>query len=188
MRDVSDSDPPGSSGPVSSDSPRASENGNGAARTRRLIGLIAGLVLGGGMLVLPALEGLSPAGWKTAAVAVLMAVWWITEAISIAATALVPLVLFPFLGVRPIADTASPYANPLIFLFMGGFLIAVGMQRWNLHRRVALSIVQIVGTRPQRVVIGFIIASAFLSMWVSNTATALMMLPIGLSIIELTWS
>lgn len=117
-----------------------------------------------------------------------MAAWWIAEAIPIAATALIPLVVFPLLGIRSIGETSSPYANPLIFLFMGRFLIAVGMQRWNLHRRMALSIVQSVGTCPQRVVIGFIIASAFLSMWVSNTATALMMLPIKLSITDLTWS
>lgn len=155
---------------------------------RRLVGLLTGLLLGTGMLLLPAPEGLSPAAWKTAAVGVLMACWWITEAIPIAATALIPLVLFPVLGIQSIGDTAAPYANPLIFLFMGGFLIAVGMQRWELHRRIALSIVQRVGTRPHRVVIGFIIASAFLSMWVSNTATALMMLPIGLSVIELARS
>lgn len=162
------------------------EEGGDSARWRRRIGLVLGIVLFAGVLVIPAPEGLSPAGWKTAGVGLLMAVWWITEALPIAATSLVPLVLFPMLGVREIGPSASPYANPLIFLFMGGFMVAVAMQRWDLHRRVALSIVQRVGTRPQRVVIGFIIASAFLSMWVSNTATALMMLPTGLSVIYLT--
>lgn len=155
-------------------------------RLRRRGGLVAGLVLFVGVLLAPAPEGLTPSAWKTAAVGLLMACWWITEALPIAATALVPLVLFPVLGVRSIDAAAAPYANPLIFLFLGGFVVAVAMQRWNLHRRIALSIVQRVGTRPQRIVIGFIIASAFLSMWVSNTATALMMLPIGLSVIDLT--
>jgi sodium-dependent dicarboxylate transporter 2/3/5 len=134
----------------------------------------------------PAPDGLDPAAWRTAAVGALMAVWWITEAIPIAATALVPLVAFPLLEITPIREAAAPYANPLIFLFMGGFLIAVAMQRWNLHRRIALTIVRVVGVKPTSIVIGFIIASAFLSMWVSNTATALMMLPIGLSVIRLT--
>ena len=115
-----------------------------------------------------------------------MALWWITEALPIAATALLPLVLFPLLGVTDIDGAATPYANPLIFLFMGGFIIAQAMQAWNLHRRIALNIVRAVGTNPSSIVVGFILASAFLSMWVSNTATALMMLPIGLSVIELT--
>jgi sodium-dependent dicarboxylate transporter 2/3/5 len=115
-----------------------------------------------------------------------MALWWITEALPIAATALMPLVLFPLLGVTDIDGAATPYANPLIFLFMGGFIIAQAMRAWNLHRRIALNIVRAVGTSPSSIVVGFILASAFLSMWVSNTATALMMLPIGLSVIELT--
>lgn len=144
-----------------------------------------GLILFLGIVLSPVPEALPPGAWKTAAVGVLMACWWITEALPIAATALVPLVLFPLLGVRDIDAAASPYANPLIFLFIGGFMVAVAMQRWNLHRRIALSIVQRVGTQPERVVIGFMIASAFLSMWVSNTATALMLLPTGLSVIEL---
>jgi sodium-dependent dicarboxylate transporter 2/3/5 len=149
------------------------------------IGLVLGIGLCIGLLLSPAPEGLSVEAWRAAAVGLLMASWWITEALPIAATALVPLVLFPVCGVADIGDAASPYANPLIFLFMGGFIIAQGMQAWGLHRRIALGIVQRVGTRPASIVIGFILASAFLSMWVSNTATALMMLPIGLSIIDL---
>ncbi len=149
-----------------------------------------GRVAGGGallvVLTVPSPGGLSPEAWHTAGVGLLMAIWWITEALPIPATALVPLVAFPLLGIGDIQDAAAPYANPLIFLFLGGFLIAVAMQTWNLHRRIALSIVQRVGVQPRRIVIGFILASAFLSMWVSNTATALMMLPIGLSIIRLT--
>ena len=152
---------------------------------RRRIGLGAGSLLCVVMLLLPAPEGLDLAAWRTAAVGVLMALWWITEALPIAATALVPLVLFPLLGIADIDGAARPYANPLIFLFMGGFLIAQAMQTWRLHRRIALGIVQWVGTRPTSIIVGFILASAFLSMWVSNTATALMMLPIGLSILDL---
>jgi len=150
----------------------------------RRSGLAAGVLACAALFVAPVPEGLDTAAWRTAAVGVLMALWWITEAIPIAATALVPLVLFPLLGITDIRGAAQPYADPLIFLFLGGFLIAQAMQAWRLHRRIALGIVQWVGTRPRSIVIGFILASAFLSMWVSNTATALMMLPIGLSIID----
>jgi sodium-dependent dicarboxylate transporter 2/3/5 len=125
------------------------------------------------------------AAWRTAGIGLLMAIWWMTEAIPIPATALLPLVLFPLLGVADIGNAAAPYANPLIFLFLGGFVIALAMQRWNLHRRVALRIVSSIGARPLSVIAGFTVASAFLSMWVSNTATTLMMLPIGLSVVEL---
>jgi solute carrier family 13 (sodium-dependent dicarboxylate transporter), member 2/3/5 len=148
------------------------------------IGLYLGLFLFFLLLILPAPEGLSEAAWKTAAVATLMAVWWITEALPIAATALLPIVLFPVLQVGTIGEATAPYANPLIFLFMGGFIIAIAMQRWNLHKRIALNIVSVVGVKPSSIIIGFIIASAFLSMWVSNTATALMMLPIAISVLQ----
>jgi sodium-dependent dicarboxylate transporter 2/3/5 len=129
---------------------------------------------------------MSTVAWKTSAVAVLMAIWWITEAIPIAATSLLPIVLLPVLGITSIGDSTSPYANPLIFLFMGGFIIAIAMQRWELHKRIALRIINYVGVKPSSIIIGFIIASAFLSMWVSNTATALMMLPIALSVLHFT--
>jgi sodium-dependent dicarboxylate transporter 2/3/5 len=152
---------------------------------RERIGLWAGLALFVALLVLPAPDGLSPAGWRVAAVGVLMAAWWMTEAAPIAATSLLPLVLFPVLGVADVSAAAAPYANPLVFLFLGGFLIALGIERWDLHRRIALSIVRRVGTRPTRIVGGFMLASAFLSLWISNTATALMMLPIALSVIGL---
>ena len=153
---------------------------------RQRTGFVMGLLLFAGAWIAPIPEGLTPEAAKTAAVGLLMATWWITEAIPISATALVPLVLFPLLGVSDMSGAASPYANPLIFLFMGGFMIAQAMQTWNLHRRIALGIVRWVGAHPESIIIGFILASAFLSMWVSNTATALMMLPIGLSVIDLT--
>ena len=124
----------------------------------------------------------------SAAVAVLMALCWITEALPIPATALLPLVLFPLLGVADINAAAAPYAHRLVFLFMGGFMIALAMQKWNLHRRIALMIIARVGTGPASIVGGFMLATALLSMWVSNTATTLMMLPIGLSVIQLLGS
>src|SRR5690606_24439470 len=114
-----------------------------------------------------------------------MATWWITEAVPIPATALLPLVLFPLLDIQSIGDTAAPYANPVIFLFLGGFVIALAMQRHGLHRRIALGVVRRMGVKPTVLVFGFMVATAFVSMWVSNTATAVMMLPIGLSVIQL---
>lgn len=149
-------------------------------------GLYVGLFLFLLILLLPSPESMSDVAWKTTAVATLMAVWWITEAIPIAATSLLPIVLLPVLGITPIGESTGPYANPLIFLFMGGFIIAIAMQRWDLHKRIALRIINFVGVKPSSIIIGFIIASAFLSMWVSNTATALMMLPIALSVLHFT--
>ncbi|WP_098730220.1 SLC13 family permease [Brevibacterium epidermidis] len=120
----------------------------------------------------------------TAAVAVLMAAWWMTEALPIAATSLVPLVAFPVLGTDVEMDTVgASYGNPIIFLFLGGFLIALPMQRWNLHRRIALATLSIMGDKPGLMIAGFMIATGFISMWVSNTATAVMMLPIGMSVL-----
>jgi sodium-dependent dicarboxylate transporter 2/3/5 len=153
-------------------------------RAQRL-GLIIGGVLFVVMLLAPPPSGLSAAGWRTAAVALLMAVWWVTEAIPIPATALLPLALFPTLGVLKAADAAAPYSNDLIYLFMGGFLLAVTMERWGLHKRVALRIMSAVGTSPKRLVFGFMLATAFISMWISNTATAAMMLPIALAVGEM---
>jgi solute carrier family 13 (sodium-dependent dicarboxylate transporter), member 2/3/5 len=151
----------------------------------RQVGFVAGL--GGfiALLAIPTPEALSPEGWRTAAVAYLMAAWWMTEAIPIPATALLPLALFPLLGILDMNATTGPYANPLIFLFLGGFLLALGMQQWGLHRRVALWILARVGASPSGIVLGFMLAAGFLSMWISNTATAAMMLPIGLAVVQL---
>jgi len=128
------------------------------------------------------------AGRATLAVMCWMAVWWLTEAVDISVTALLPLVLFPLLGIAPIEDAARPYAHPLIFLFMGGFILALSMQRWGLDRRIALQTLRIVGPEPTRLIGGFMLVTASLSMFVSNTATAAMMLPIGLSVIALSRS
>jgi sodium-dependent dicarboxylate transporter 2/3/5 len=121
---------------------------------------------------------------KVAAVAALMAVWWITEAIPIPATALLPVALFPTLGIMGSSDVTASYANHLIYLYLGGFMIAVTIEKWNLHKRIALVTIRLVGTSPKRIVLGFMVATAFLSMWISNTATTMMMLPIGLAVVH----
>ncbi|WOF17112.1 SLC13/DASS family transporter [Methanoplanus sp. FWC-SCC4] len=118
-----------------------------------------------------------------AAGTLLMVIWWVTEAIPIQATALLPVVIFPLLGVLTPAEACAPYADKIIFLFMGGFIIAMSMQRWGLHERIALHIIDRVGTSPRMLVLGFMVATAFLSMWISNTATAMMMVPIAIAII-----
>ena len=136
------------------------------------------------LLFVPPPENLDIAAWRTAGVGLFMAILWITEAIPIPVTALLPIVFFPILGVNSIKEATAPYANPLVFLFMGGFVIALGMQKWRLHRRIALNIINIIGMNPKSIIAGFMIATAFLSMWVSNTATTMMMLPIALSVIQ----
>jgi sodium-dependent dicarboxylate transporter 2/3/5 len=163
----------------------SSKPGESAYGLRHRLGLLAGPVLFVLLLLVPPPAELGPAGTRIAALATLMSVWWITEAIPIPATALFPLALIPLLGAGTIREAAAPYANPLIFLFMGGFMMALAMQRWGLHRRMALHIIQRVGSRPAPLVAGFMVSSALLSMWVSNTATAMMMLPIGVSVIDL---
>ncbi|KUP27272.1 DASS family sodium-coupled anion symporter [Kocuria rhizophila] len=154
-------------------------------RTIRLLGLLAGLALAAAIYALMPQD--VPHNAKlTAATAVLMGVWWMTEALPLPATALIPLVVFPTLGEDITLDkVGASYGNNIIFLFMGGFLLALAMQRWNLHRRIALLTVKVMGTKPSQMVAGFMVATGFLSMWVSNTATAVMMLPIGVSVLLL---
>ena len=159
--------------------------GPAAHRPRPWVGLVAGLGLFLLALALPAPEGMTAAAWRVAAVALLMAVWWISEALPLATTALVPLVLFPLMEVVPMREAAAPYANPLIFLFMGGFMIALAMERCLLHRRIGFYILSRAGSRPHALVAGFMLATAGLSMWISNTATTALMLPIALSVIRL---
>ncbi|HEU0297974.1 MAG TPA: DASS family sodium-coupled anion symporter [Longimicrobium sp.] len=166
----------------------AGETGNaGPSRVQR-IGVAAGPAAFALLALLPAPGGLGAAGWRVAAVGVWMAVWWMSEAVPLAVTALLPLLLFPLLGTRGLEAAARPYADPVVFLFMGGFMLAGAMQRWGLHRRIALTIVRAMGTRPAGLVGGFMAATAFISMWVNNTATVLMMLPIALSVVELVES
>ena len=129
------------------------------------------------------LEPGKPEVTYTLAIALLMAIWWITEVVPLAITALLPVVLFPFFGVMDGKEVSSAYINHVIFLFIGGFIVALAMQKWNLHKRIALKILSFTGSSPARILLGFMFASAFLSMWISNTATAMMMVPILLSII-----
>ncbi len=128
---------------------------------------------------------LSKTGDPVIAVALWMVSWWLTEAVSISVTALLPLLLFPLLGIMPIAEVGNNYGSPIIFLFFGGFVMALALEKVNLHRRIALNIIKITGTTPNKVVLGFMIATASLSMWISNTATTVVMLPIALSVINL---
>jgi sodium-dependent dicarboxylate transporter 2/3/5 len=125
------------------------------------------------------------AGRSTLAMMVWMAGWWLTEAVDIEATALLPIVAFPLLGIAPLGKAVAPYATDVIFLFMGGFIIALAIERWGLDRRLAFSILRLVGARPGAIVGGFMAVTAFLSMWVSNTACAAMMVPIALSVVDL---
>lgn len=156
-----------------------------ALHLRRWIGFCLGLVVGALIFVLMPAD-LPFNARLTAGTAGLMAVWWMMEAIPIPATALLPLVIFPAFGEDiGVDDVGASYGNNIIFLFMGGFVLALAMQRWNLHRRIALVTVRLMGTRPGGVVGGFMIATGFLSMWVSNTATAVMMIPIGVSVLAL---
>lgn len=151
---------------------------------RQKIGLFLGPLLFISMLLIPSPSGMEPNAQKMAAVALLMATWWMTEAIPIPATSLLPIALFPLIGIMGTKQAAAPYASHLIFLFMGGFIIALAMQRWNLHRRIAMNIVKVVGFSPGRLIFGFMAATAILSAFVSNTATTVMMMPIGLAIIQ----
>ena len=147
------------------------------------VGLWLGPALAAALLVFFDLEPGRPEVTRTAAVAVLMAVWWITEAIPLAATSLVPVVLFPALGVLDGKAVSKEYFNHVIFLFIGGFLVALAMQRWQLHRRIALRVLLVFGVHPRAILLGFMAATAFLSMWISNTATTMMMVPIALAVI-----
>ena len=155
----------------------------GGRSTSQKVGLFLGPGLFISMLLAGAPDELSTAAWTTAAIGIFMAVWWATEAAPIAVTALLPIVLFPMFGIASIQDTVPPYANKVIFLFLGGFIVAFAMQRWNLHRRIALTVLQYAGGDGRSLVGGFMLASALISMWVMNTSTTMMLLPIAVSII-----
>ena len=134
------------------------------------------------MLFLPAPEGLSPQGWSVAAIVTLMAIWWATEAIPVAVTALLPLALFPLIGIVSFKDAAIPYANPNIYLFLGGFMLALGIERSGLHKRMALHMIIAAGSSGPKLIAGFMTIAALISMFVMNTSTTLMLLPIGLAV------
>lgn len=150
----------------------------------RLFGLIGGPFVAAIILMCSAPEGMPIEAWHLVAMASWMVIWWLTEAVPIPATALLPLVLMPLFSIDKIKPVAANYGHPLIFLFLGGFLLAAAMQHVGLHRRIALKIVSMIGTSPSRIILGFMLATAFLSMWISNTATTIMMFAVGLSVID----
>ncbi|MEX2597188.1 MAG: SLC13 family permease [Salibacteraceae bacterium] len=119
------------------------------------------------------------------AVAAWMIIWWVLETVEIFITAMLPMVLFPMLGIMNVQDTFIPYANPIIFLFLGGFILALALEERNLHKRIAYSLLRLTGTTPASIVLGFMLATAAVAMWISNTATAVMLLPIAISIVRL---
>lgn len=146
------------------------------------IGLILGLAASIGLQFITPPDGVSPQAWIAASLILIMATWWVTEAIPIAVTSLLPMVVLPFFGVSSMKDAAAPFASPIVMLLMGGFIIAKSVERWNLHERIALNIVVRAGSNPSALVAGFMLASAILSMWISNTATSIMLLPIAVSV------
>jgi sodium-dependent dicarboxylate transporter 2/3/5 len=157
------------------------EEGRDAAVVRRT-GLAAGLILAIGLQLLPVPEGLSREGWIVASLGLLMATWWATEAIPIPATSLLPLVILPLSGVLDLESAAAPFANSNVLLLMGGFIIALGLERSELHARIALNVVARAGGQPRALIFGFMVAAALISMWISNSATTLMLFPIALSV------
>lgn len=150
----------------------------------RIAALLAGPLISLLLLCIPAPDGMKIAAWSLVALLAWMVIWWLSEAVPIAVTSLLPIPMMPLFDVGNMKSVAANYGNPLIFMFLGGFLLAAAMQRWGLHRRIALRIVSIAGTTPSRVIGGFMLATAFLSMWISNTAATIMMFAVGLSVID----
>src|SRR5699024_7896739 len=158
-------------------------NNKRSYNTAQWIGLIAGPLFFFLTLTYFSPESLSEEGLAVLASTIWIAIWWMTEAIPIPATSLLPIILFPLTNGLDMEMTTSAYGDDTIFLFMGGFMIALAMEKWDLHRRIALNIISVIGTNTERIILGFMVATGFLSMWISNTATAMMMVPIGLAII-----
>jgi len=150
---------------------------------KRIIALILGPLAAILILFLPAPEGMKIEAWRLVALATWMVIWWLGEAVPIPATALLPIPMMPLLGIAKMKPVAANYGHTLIFLFLGGFILAAAMQRWGLHKRIALKIVTLVGSSPGRIIAGFMFATAFLSMWISNTATTIMMYAVGISVV-----
>ena len=151
---------------------------------RNKLGLYLGSTIFVLLLVLPPPDGMDPAGMRAAAVSMLMAVFWITEAIPIFATALIPIALFPMLGILNANHIAGAYGHHIVLLILGAFFVARAIEANNLHKRIALGTIKLIGTSRQKILISLMIATALLSMWTSNNSTTLMMLPIGLAIIQ----
>lgn len=153
--------------------------GSGFASTA---GLIAGPVLAFIVCLLPAPAGLDQSAMQVAGLFLLMAIWWATEAVPMAVTSLLPLAILPLIGLMPLKDIAAPYADPVVMLLLGGFIVALAIEKWNLHRRIALNVLRVSGARLKLLTAGVMLSTALLSMWISNTATSLMMTPIVLSV------
>ena len=151
---------------------------------KNIIGLILGPILFSVIMIFVDAEGLSFEAKCILASTAWMAIWWVTECVPISVTALLPIVLFPLTGGMDLATTTAAYGHKLVFLFVGGFLIALAIEKWHLHKRLALNIIMVTGSNKSRVILGFMLATAFLSMWISNTATSIMILPVGLAIIS----
>ena len=151
---------------------------------QKKIGFILGPLTFITLMLIGPFEGLSHSAHSILSSTLWIAIWWITETIPIAATALIPIVLFPLSGGLDLSATTASYGHKFVFLYLGGFLIAIGIEKWNLHKRIAINIISFIGVDARRVILGFMLATAFLSMWISNTATSVMMLPIGIAIIK----
>lgn len=173
------------SGSSSIPSRKSGNNGDNKPgyKTAQLFGLILGPLLFILILLFFTPEGLSAEGRAVLAGTSWIAIWWMTEALPIPVTSLLPIILFPLTNALDISETTSAYGDNVVFLFMGGFMIALAMEKWDLHKRIALTIISFIGTNTNLIILGFMVATGFLSMWISNTATAMMMVPIGLAII-----
>ena len=146
--------------------------------------LIVGPLLFFLMIVFKPITELIPAANAVLAITLWMAIWWVFEVVPISVTALLPIILFPLTGGLELSTTTAAYGHKYIFLYMGGFMLAIAIEKWNLHRRIALHIISTMGTDIRKIVLGFMIATAFMSMWISNTATSVMMLPIGIALVK----
>ncbi len=152
--------------------------------TRKQFGFLFGMFCFAGILFFFQDEGLSPEAIAILAATVLIGTWWVTEVLPIAVTALLPIILFPLLGGMDLETTTASYGHKYVFLYLGGFIMAVTIEKWNLHKRIALTIIKTIGTNMYTIVLGFMVATAFLSMWISNTATTVMVMPMGISIVK----